>query len=67
MENNQEKEEKKYEQSFCEFDKCEKLHDIPMKIEGSLGVATILVKDLINLQAGSVIELNKNVSDTVEG
>ncbi len=66
MENGQGREDKKEEHNLCELEKCEKLHDIPMKIEGSLGEATILVRDLINLQAGSVIELERNISDTID-
>ncbi len=66
MENGQDKEDRVEEGNLCELEKCEKLRDIPMKIEGSLGEATILLKDLINLQAGSVIELERNISDTID-
>ncbi len=54
------------ENGYSEIEKFEKLYDIPMKIEGMLGSTTILIKDLINLQAGSVIELDRNISDTID-
>ncbi len=60
QENNEEKE------IHADIEQFERLYDIPMKIEGSLGRTTILIKDLINLQAGSVIELDRNISDTID-
>ncbi len=58
--------EERKEENSEELEKFERLYDIPLKIEGLLGKATILIKDLINLQMGSIIELDRNISDTID-
>ncbi len=48
------------------FDELDGILDIPLTVSVELGFAEMTVRDVLELQAGSVIELNKLVGEPME-
>ena len=61
-----EKENKQESPGSQEFPNLEFVYDIPLEVSAELGRAKILIKDLLQLGQGSVIELNKMAGEAVE-
>ena len=42
------------------------IHDVPVKVQAVLGGAKITIDDLLNIRAGTVIELDRRVGEPVD-
>jgi len=63
----QKKEEDTKKLSESEIEKIlNRLMDIPLKVEVVVGETTVQIKELINFGPGSVVELNKEITEPVD-